>query len=160
MPHDGEFEQVYRESFLVRLLEYAFLPMEMGIALTGAVLFVGVPVSFFAGALQQAGWVESLGTMAIGAAFAWWGGSTSAALWVNLIRGAKVFELKVDDVQVTKERSAKGGTHDVWVLHGAGCSFRVSVPPAELRSAVHRGQTVRVLEWPGTKTVREVWVRH
>lgn len=150
-------ERVYRQSRFWLALELVFLPMELTFALGGAIVFVSAPLVALLGA-QQLSWSEVLLTMAGGGAFAWWGGSTSYRLLVDVFRGAKAFEGRVDDVVTTMERSAKGGSYPVLVFHVAGHSFRVSRPPQVLSSAVLRGVRVRVLEAPGSRTVRDVWV--
>ncbi len=157
MAPGGTFERVYRHSRLLLALEFIFLPMEMTFALGGALVFVSAPLVALLG-VQQLSWSEVLLTMAGAGAFAWWGGSTSYRLLVDLFRGAKAFEGRVDDVVTTMERSAKGGKHPVLVFHVGGHSFRVSNPLQVLSSAVLLGVRVRVLEAPGSRTVREVWV--
>lgn len=138
-------------------LELLFLPLELLIGLSGAAVFVSVPVAVLAG-VQGVGTLEALGTMAVAGVFAWWGGSTASRQVVDLFRGATLFEGRVDDVVMTKERSGKGGLRDVLVLHLQGRAFRVTNPPVVLSRNVHRGVTARVLELPGSRTVREIWV--
>lgn len=153
----GHFERVYRDSRLVRVLEFIYLPMELAIGLGGALVFVSAPLVVLLG-VEKLGWLEVSMTMVVAGAFAWWGGSTSYRLGVDLLRGTRAFEGKVHDVASTTRRSGKGGTYPVVVFHVAGHAFQVDRPPTALSSALHLGGQVRVLETQGSRTVREVWV--
>ena len=157
MASGGTFERVYRASRFLLVLEFIYLPMERTFALGGAIVFVSAPLVVLLD-VQQLSWPEVLLTMAGAGVFAWWGGSTSYRQLADLFRGAKAFEGRVDDVVTTTERSGKGGSYPVLVFQVAGHSFRVSHPRQELSSAVLCGVRARVLEAPGTRTVREVWV--
>jgi len=155
MARENGFERVYRESIFFRLLLFVGIPFEMGVFLLGALVLVSVPIMLFAGETPVA-WTEALGTVAAAATFTWWGGSASYALWVDLLRGVKTFEGKVDEVDWRSR-----GLWDFpryWVVTVAGRSFWMRVPPPELRVAVRPGVEVRILEAKGTGTIREVWV--
>lgn len=58
------FVRVYRESRLLRALEFLFLPLELLVALGGGIVFVSVPVAVLAG-VQEVGALEALATMAV-----------------------------------------------------------------------------------------------
>jgi hypothetical protein len=151
------FLRVYRESRLLRALEFLFLPLELLVALGGGIVCVSVPVAVLAG-VQEVGALEALATMAVAGVFAWWGVSTSYRLVVDLLRRPTEFDCTLDDVVMTKERAAKGGLRDVLVLQAGARSFRVSGPPRTLFGSLHKGDSVRVLETRGSRTVREIWV--
>ena len=157
MASGGSFERVYRASRFLLVLEFIYLPMEMTFALGGAIVFVSAPLVVLLD-VQQLSWPEVLLTMAGAGVFAWWGGSTTYRQLADLFRGAKAFEGRVADVVTTTERSGKGGSYPVLVVQVAGHSVRVNHPRQALSSAVLCGVRVRVLEAPGTNTVREVWV--
>lgn len=149
------FVRVSRESRLLRALEFLFLPLELLVALGGGIVFVSVPGVQEVGALEA---LEALGTMAVGGVFAWWGGSTSYRLLVDLLRRPAEFDGTLDDVVMTKERAAKGGWRELLVLQTGARSFRVSGPPKALFGSLNKGDSVRVLETRGSRTVREIWV--